>query len=44
MKSDPWTSAGFSVAARRWAPSRVRSIAYQVPKQTAIDATTTQAR
>ena len=38
------TSVGFSVAARRYAPSFVRSITYQVARQTTSEATITQAR
>ena len=38
------TSAGFSVAARRYEPSLVFSITNQVPRQTTSEATITQAR
>ena len=38
------TSFGFSVPARRYEPSRVRSITYQVPTQTISEANTTKAR
>src|SRR5205807_3445472 len=38
------TSAGFSVAARRYEPSLVFSITNQVPTQTAAEATITQDR
>jgi hypothetical protein len=38
------TSVGFSVAARRYEPSFVRSITYQVARHTASEKTTTQPR
>ena len=38
------TSDGFSVAARKYEPSLVRSITYQVPKHTITEATITHAR
>ena len=38
------TSCGFSVAARRYEPSLVRSITYQVLRHTTSDATMIQAR
>ncbi len=38
------TSVGFSVAARKLAPSRVRSIRYQVSRHTTSENTTTQPR
>ena len=38
------TSTGFSVAARKYEPSRVRSIANQVARHTASDSTITQPR
>ncbi len=39
-----WVGCGFSVPARKYAPKRVRSITYQVAKQTVNEATMTQAR
>src|SRR5262245_34768020 len=38
------TSTGFSTPARRYAPSRVRSIAYQMTRHTTTDTTMTQPR
>ena len=38
------TSVGFSVAARRYEPRRVRSTTYHVPRQTASEKPITHAR